>query len=134
MLREFIERKRCFYNLTKYSREKLSDSESSWENKFFNIPPGEDFAYALVRGLEDRLKAEGDKGPDRFADIVIISNTARSIKRLKSVFFERHITKQHYRQNAPTLQWQGHESVFRIGSEHIQRERIPNKSVFKSVF
>ena len=69
----------------------MSDSESSWDNKFFNIPPGEDFANALVRGLEDRLKAEGSKGPDRFADIIIISNTARSIKRLKSVFFERGI-------------------------------------------
>ena len=91
MLREFIERKRCFYTLTKDSRGKVSASESIWDNKFFNIPPGEDFAYALVRGLEDRLKAKGNKGPDRFADIVIISNTARSIKRLKSVFFERGI-------------------------------------------
>ena len=77
--------------MKKDSREKLSESESRWNNKFFNIPPGEDFAYALVRGLEDRLKAEGNNGPDRYADIVIISNTARSIKRLKSVFFERGI-------------------------------------------
>ena len=77
--------------MTKDLREKFSDFESSWDNKFFNIPPGEDFANALVRGLEDRLKAEGNKGPDRFADIIIISNTARSIKRLKSVFFERGI-------------------------------------------
>ena len=91
MLREFIERKRCFYTVTKDSREKVSAFESVWDNKFFNIPPGEDFAYALVRGLEDRLKVGGNKGPDRFADIVIISNTARSIKRLKSVFFERGI-------------------------------------------
>ena len=48
--------------MTKDSREKVSAFESVWDNKFFNIPPGEDFAYALVRGLEDRLKAEGKKG------------------------------------------------------------------------
>ena len=50
MLREFIERKRCFYTVTKDSREKVSAFESGWENNFFNIPPGEDFAYALVGG------------------------------------------------------------------------------------
>ena len=34
-----MERKRCFYTLTKDSRGKVSASESIWDNKFFNIPP-----------------------------------------------------------------------------------------------
>ena len=75
MLREFIERKRCFYTLTKDSREKVSDSESSWDNKFFNIPPGEDFAYALVRGLEDRLNAKGNKGQTKNNEMVTLPST-----------------------------------------------------------
>ncbi len=65
--------------------------DKGWRNSFYNVPPGEDFASALVRGLEDRLSLEGKVKPDRHSGVVIILNTARSLKRLEHAFFEKGI-------------------------------------------
>ena len=71
--------------------EKLNFEQRVWNKKFFNIPAGDDFACALIRGLEKRLKGQGRNNPDRFADCVIIMNNARSKRRLEEKFYEKRI-------------------------------------------
>ena len=71
--------------------EKLNFEQRVWNKKFFNIPAGDDFACALIRGVEFRLKTQGRNHPDRFADCVIIMNNARSKRRLEEKFYEKRI-------------------------------------------
>ena len=59
-----------------------------WGEKFFNVPPGEDFASSLLRGMEDRLCKKLRNKPDRHADTVILCNNSRSLRRLENTFFE----------------------------------------------
>ncbi len=73
-------------------KEKRCEMENSWQEKFFNIPPGEDFASSLVRGLEQRFSESVREKPDRYIDTVILLNNSRSLRRLENIFYESGIT------------------------------------------
>jgi inactivated superfamily I helicase len=53
--------------------------------RLFRLPFGTDFATALIRGLEDRLK---DAAPEAWARVTIYVPTRRMQRRLRDCFDE----------------------------------------------
>ena len=57
--------------------------EPSSSARLFALPPGTDFAEALVKGLKDRLRSHP---PDAMARVELILNTRRMQRRVEAVF------------------------------------------------